>query len=241
VIVLIRSGRRHPVAAAGLVLVGAVLAPAALAPAPAHAASGGVEVSADGAAWVDSGAIDVFDAASLIVPGDELKRAVWIRNASDVTATPRLDGQWHPTDSSRAADVALASALEADIGGDAPRWEGDVLAPGAIVRVPVEAVLPASAGNDVRTGMATLTVTATLTEATDGAIAPTGEDDLAVTGAPVDPRLAGLGALALALGAALVARRRSVTPRPQTDVVAEDIADQQPPAPSLGAARTLAV
>jgi hypothetical protein len=103
---------------------------------PAHAADP-LELSLDGIAWSASLPARLFASPAVIVPGDVLSSALWVRNSTGDPARVDLE----VADDLGVAPGTLAGDLSLSIDGDpvsgGSRWDGPVLAPGASVRIPL--------------------------------------------------------------------------------------------------------
>lgn len=104
--------------------------------APAQAADE-LQLSSDGTNWSTSLGAALFGTPQVIVPGDVVSSALWVRNASGDPA--RVDllvaSGLGVTPGTLAGDLSLTIDGTAAAGGS--RWHGPVLAPGAATRIPL--------------------------------------------------------------------------------------------------------
>lgn len=153
-----------------------VAAVVALAVIPLHptAANAAVQdrllVSADGRTWVTARPLILVDERARIVPGDERRVSLWLRNESADPASVAVTSRWVPADASDAADAALAAQLTASNPSPAE------LLPRGTRRADFTVALPADAGNAVRDGAAELVVDVRLQQTGDGTLPATGAD-----------------------------------------------------------------
>ena len=110
-------------------------------------------LSMDGAIWSTALPSDLFDDPVALVPGDVITTALWVHNASGDRARVELDVADALGDlpGTLAGDLSL-TIDGADVAGG-ERWRGPVLAPGAMLEIPLEitfdAVSPGSSMRDV--------------------------------------------------------------------------------------------
>ncbi|WP_222705963.1 hypothetical protein [Salinibacterium sp. dk5596] len=175
--------------------VAAMLAGGAL---PAHAASGNLEVSADGTSYSKNFTGVLFDSLGAVVPGDEELESFWLRNSGDEAGYLRVTLEGVTFDD---LDFANALTLQATVGGSQgprsavslaqPCWvlnEGTVLLPGQAIRVDTLLHFGNLDGMLGQGGTATVALAAALSDTRPGSLPATscgGSDvSIGVVGAP---------------------------------------------------------
>ncbi|WP_403024180.1 hypothetical protein [Salinibacterium sp. GXW1014] len=165
---------------------------------PAHAASGNLEVSADGTSYSKNFTGVLFDALGAVVPGDEQLESFWLRNSGDEAGYLRVTLEGVTFDD---LDFANALTLQATVGGSQgprsavslaqPCWvlnEGTVLQPGQAIRVDTLLHFGNLDGMLGQGATATAALAAALSDTRPGSLAPTscgGSDvSIGVVGAP---------------------------------------------------------
>ncbi|KQR17035.1 hypothetical protein ASF78_06860 [Cellulomonas sp. Leaf334] len=114
-----------------------LVALAIVVPAGQAAAAGELELSDDGTTWSSTLTGPLFPTPELVVPGDVVASALWVRNASTDAAQVRIDvaDDLGVTPGTFAGDLALS--IDGDPVSGGARWDGPVLVPGAAVRIPL--------------------------------------------------------------------------------------------------------
>lgn len=136
-------GRRAASGAGMVLLAGALAIGPNLAPVQATTARElpGLEVSQDGVRWDGAVAVDIFPDAGLIVPGQTLSAAIWIRNASQQTISASVTGTWADERSGDLDDEGdpLRDYLDLSYGPHgASTWEITELAPQEVQETTVQ-------------------------------------------------------------------------------------------------------
>ena len=143
------TGRRSALLSTGVLAALLIAVPAG----PAHAADP-LELSLDGIAWSASLPTRLFASPAVIVPGDVLSSALWVRNSTSDPARVDLE----VADDLGVVPGTLAGDLSLSVDGDpvsgGSRWEGPVLAPGAAVRIPLAVTFSAASPSTSRTSAA---------------------------------------------------------------------------------------
>lgn len=214
VVVLLKDARSRRRVAAGTTAAAAALllvVSPLISPAPAAVAADDgnpLLLSTDGETWTSSTALSIVDASERIVPGDVVPLELWVRNTSADAAEVAVSAEWSPSDPASASDAALAARLTAP---DLPAQPIDA---GADLRLPLAATLPATTGNEAKTGSATLTLTVSLVQTTaDIGIPSAAADPLATTGGAVPTWLIAVAVVLVAAGIVLIIARAIVSAR----------------------------
>jgi hypothetical protein len=137
----------------------------------AHAADP-LELSLDGTSWSTALPSRLFSSPAVIVPGDVISSALWVRNGSDDLARVDLevaDGLG-VTPGTLAGDLSLSIDGTPAAGGS--RWHGPVLAPGASVRVGLTVTFAATSDQATRVAVATVLDSVTLVQSAVGTADP---------------------------------------------------------------------
>jgi hypothetical protein len=216
------------VSVAAFVLGGAV--------SPAAAASG-IEFSRDGVTFTSSLSGSLLDAITVSVPGDRQSAELYIRNAGSVAGFLRVSLADVVVSDPVLADSLTVTAGTSSIPGSPARLsdarpcyvltEGDLVAPGGVVKVDADLVLGDLNGRDGQGGSATFSFDVSLSDAVVGSLPPTacnsgttipvsgggGTIPLAMTGAepPLGLIIGAASILGVGLFLVIAARRRRET------------------------------
>jgi hypothetical protein len=150
----------------------ATMAAALVLTAPSASAASGIELSPDGATWGTTLSGALFGTPARLVPGDVVTATLWVRNASITSARVdlRVAAGIGARDGSFAGDLRL-SVDGRELGGGST-WNGPVLAPGGVTRVPLVVTYVAAAGSSGVVQAASVLDSVSLVEA-DPAPSPT--------------------------------------------------------------------
>lgn len=206
-----------------LVLVGA----STVVPAAAAQATDPLQLSLDGTSWSASLPGMLFASPSVVVPGDVISSALWVRNATGDPARVDLEvaDDLGVTPGTLAGDLSLSIDGTPASGGTS--WHGPEIPPGGTARIPLVVTFAASSQLTSQVSVAAVLDSVTLvqtgigpgvTPTTPAATTPAGAVDaappadggsggLARTGAEI-ARTAGISLGAIVVGFLLLAARR---------------------------------
>ncbi|MEZ0448097.1 hypothetical protein [Cellulomonas sp. ICMP 17802] len=208
---------------AGIGVLAAVLT---VLPAAAARAADPLALSTDGVTWAATLPGALFGSPSVVVPGDVISSALWVRNESGDRARVGLE----VSDDLGAVPGTLAGDLSLTIDGVAvaggTSWQGPELAPGATLRIPLVVTFAASSHVASSVSAATVLDSVTLVQAVGAPVVappaaaptsaaaratphgrPTSGGGLAHTGADVAGAV-GASFAAVGVGILLLAARR---------------------------------
>ncbi|WP_456846327.1 hypothetical protein [Cellulomonas sp. P5_C6] len=206
-------------------LIGALLLVGAstIVPAAAAQAADPLELSLDGTSWSATLPGMLFASPSVVVPGDVISSALWVRNATGDPARVDLEvaDDLGVTPGTLAGDLSLSIDGTPAPGGTS--WHGPDLAPGGTARIPLVVTFAASSPLTSQVSVAAVLDAVTLVQTgigpgvapTTPATAPAGAANaappasggLAHTGAEI-ARAAGISLGAIVVGFLLLAARR---------------------------------